>query len=184
MGEHCKEPSPHPSPACGGGSRPSLSLALIPIRLSPRCSPLLSPRLARRTYESCACAPSFHHDRNEREHAERRQRSEKLRRERRVDVELEPAVGAAGREAGLIGGLLRGDHAVEAGAEEGKYEGRRDDAERGCRGESGKPNPDQRRNEVDDPERKDRHQPQKQQITESVFATALRQPLRQWTRPA
>jgi hypothetical protein len=32
MIEHFNLPPPHPSPASGGGSRPNLSLALIPVR--------------------------------------------------------------------------------------------------------------------------------------------------------
>src|SRR5262249_11210586 len=69
-------------------------------------------------------------------------------------------------------------------ADESKYEGRGNDAEKGRRREGRKLNPDQRRNEIDDPERKDRDQPQKQKIAESVVAKALRQPLRQGTRAA
>src|SRR5262249_65949 len=98
------------------------------------------------------------HHRNERENAERHGGAEKLRRERRLHVEFEPAIGAARREAGLVGGLLRGDHAVEAGADEGKREGDGDDAERGRRHEGRERDPAQRRNEVDEPEWKDRHQ--------------------------
>ena len=44
--------------------------------------------------------------------------------------------------------------------------------------------PAQRRNQIDQPERKDRHQPQEQQIAEGVGAKALRQLLRQRPRPA
>src|SRR5215831_9445271 len=104
-------------------------------------------------------AQPLHHHRDERENAERHEGAEKLRRERRLHVEFEPAIGAARREAGLVGGLLRGDHAVEAGADEGKREGDGDDAERGRRHEGRERDPAQRRNEVDEPERKDRHQP-------------------------
>src|SRR5262249_56828091 len=89
------------------GSR--IILALARVRRRPRAQPL-------------------HHHRNERENTERHEGAEKLRRERHLHVEFEPAIGAARREAGLVGGLLRGDHAVEAGADEGKREGDRDDA--------------------------------------------------------
>ena len=44
--------------------------------------------------------------------------------------------------------------------------------------------PAQRRHQIDEPERKDRHQPQKQQIAEGVVAKALRELLRQRTGPA
>src|SRR5262249_60961406 len=66
----------------------------------------------------------LHHHREKGEHAKRRQCADKLRRERGVHVELEPAIGAARRQAGLIGGLLRREHAVEALAYESKYEER------------------------------------------------------------
>ena len=44
--------------------------------------------------------------------------------------------------------------------------------------------PAQRRHQIDQPERKDRHQPQEQQIAEGVGAKALRQLLRQRPGPA
>ena len=91
-----------------------------------------------------------------------------------MHVKFEPAIGAPGREAGSVGGLLRDDHAVEAGADEGEDEGRGNDAERGRRGEGREPDAEQRRNEIDEPERKDRHQPQEQQIAESVGAKTAR----------
>src|SRR5262249_1591202 len=42
-----------------------------------------------------ARAQPLHHDRNERENPQRHKRAEKLRRERRLHVELEPAIGAS-----------------------------------------------------------------------------------------
>src|SRR5262249_18649632 len=83
---------------------------------------------------ACAVARAqpLHHHRNERENAERHEGAEKLRRERRLHVEFEPAIRATRRKAGLVGGLLGGDHAVEAGTDEGKCEGDGDDTEGGA----------------------------------------------------
>src|SRR5262249_58013046 len=41
-----QQPPPHPSPACGGGSRPSLSLAFTPFRSGALQHHLLSPESA------------------------------------------------------------------------------------------------------------------------------------------
>src|SRR5262249_56589597 len=41
-----QQPPPHPSPACGGGSRPSLSLAFTPFRSGALQHHLLSPQSA------------------------------------------------------------------------------------------------------------------------------------------
>src|SRR5262245_5973813 len=106
-----------------------------------------------------ARAQPLHRHRNERQNAERHEGAEKLRRERRLHVEFEPAIGATRREAGLVGGLLGGNHAVEAGADEGKCEGDGDDTERGRCHERRERDPTQRRNEIDEPEWKNRHQP-------------------------
>src|SRR5215472_5934071 len=131
-----------------------------------------------------ARAQPLYDDGNERENTQRHERAEKLRRERRLHVELEPAVGPSRREARLVGGLLRGDHAVEAGADEGKCEGGGNHAQRRRRHEGRERDPAQRRNEVDEPERKNRHQSQKQQVVEGVGAKALRHLFRQPSRPA
>src|SRR6516164_558556 len=54
-----QQPPPHPSPACGGGSRPSLSLAFTPFHSGPLQHHLLSPAsasAARRRLASIAAA--------------------------------------------------------------------------------------------------------------------------------
>src|SRR5262245_42515548 len=118
MTEYCEPPPPHPSPAGGGGSRPSSPPALRGMRPN---SCMIGPLAC----TPCARAQAPHHDRNEREDAERGERADELRRERRFDVKLEAAIGAPRRQARSVCGLLRGDHAVEARTDEGKYEGRR-----------------------------------------------------------
>jgi hypothetical protein len=65
-------PPPHPSPASGGGSRPSPLRVLIPPRQKAEGSRMIG---------ALACmdrarAQAPHHDRNEREHAERGERGD------------------------------------------------------------------------------------------------------------
>ena len=128
-----------------------------------------------------ACAPpsaqALHRDRQQREHAERRKREQQFRRDRGLEIEVEPAIGAAGRETRLVGVELRRQHAVEAGAGKCEGEGRRDDAERGRGHERQQPHAGERRHEIDQEEREHRHQPQEQEIAEGVLAEALREPL-------
>ena len=81
----------------------------------------------------------------------------------------EMAVEASGRETRLIGGALGIDHGVEAGAEEGENEAARNDAQRRCRNEQGRTNAGERRHQIDEPERNERHEPQEQQIAERVL---------------
>ena len=71
-----------------------------------------------------------------------------------AEIEIEPQLGAACRETRAIRGLLRRDHAVEPGADEGERERRRNDAERRRRDERRKPHAGQRRDQIDDKERK------------------------------
>src|SRR5262245_2842797 len=143
-----------------------------------------SRRSSRWTGDARARLQPLHYDRNEREHAERRERSQQLRRDRVMDVELEPAIGAPRRQARPIDGLLGDDHAVEARAQESKHEGGGNDPEEGSRGEGREPDAEQRRNQIDEPERKDRHQPQEQEVVEGVRAETVGELLRQRTRAA
>src|SRR6266481_3588818 len=105
-------------------------------------------------------------------------------RERRVHVELEATIRASRRQARPVGGLLRGDHAVEPSADKRKYEGCRNHAKRGRRREGAEAHTGERRNEIDHPERKDRHQTQKQKVAERVGAKAFGQSLGQRTGAA
>src|ERR1700716_185421 len=88
-----------------------------------------------------ACTPPqvFHYHGPQREHAQRHQRGDELRRDRGMQMKLPPAVRTPRSDTGMIGGLLRGDDAVETGAEEGEDECRRNDAERGRGGKCCKP---------------------------------------------
>src|SRR5215475_767609 len=81
-------------------------------RAASRITHYPSARVRRRP-----CAQPLHHHRNERENAERHEGAEKLRRERRLHVEFEPALLPTRRKAGLVGGLLGRDHAVAAVSE-------------------------------------------------------------------
>ena len=56
-------------------------------------------------------------------------RGNELGRGDRLEIEIEMAVRLAGGEAGLVGSVLGGDDAVEAGAEKGEGERARNDAE-------------------------------------------------------
>src|SRR5262245_23891850 len=141
-------------------------------------------RSSQRTGDACARLQPLHDHRNQRENAERRERGQKLRRDRAVHVELEPAIGASRRQAGLIGGLLGLDHAVETRAQESEDEGGGNDPERGSGSEGRERHPEHRRNQIDEPERKDRHQPQEQKVVEGVRAEAVGELLRQRTGTA
>src|SRR2546430_2736959 len=65
-----------------------------------------------------ARAHPFDDHRDECDHAERRKRGKQPRRRDHADVEMDLTVGAAGREAGAVDALLRGDHTVEARSKE------------------------------------------------------------------
>src|SRR5882672_3189094 len=69
----------------------------------------------------------------QREQTEPNQRSKERGGEQARRLEVDPAIDAGGGKAGLVGRLLRGDHTVEPGAEEGEDEGGRNDSERGRR---------------------------------------------------
>src|SRR5262245_14268117 len=142
-----------------------------------------SRRSSQRTGDARARLQPLHHHRNERENAERRERGEKLRRDRAMHVELEPAIRAPRRQARPIGGLLRVDHAVEARTQESEDEGGGNDPNRRGRGEGREGDAEQRRNQIDQPERKDRHQPQEQKVVEGVRAEPVGELFRQRARP-
>ena len=78
-----------------------------------------------------------HHHRNKCQDAKCHKRSHNFGRDRGPEVEIEPAVRSSRRHTGLIGGLLRGHDAVEAGAHEREGEGRRNHAEH-TRGHEGR----------------------------------------------
>ena len=69
--------------------------------------------------------------------------------------------------------LLRRDDAVETRAEHREGQCRRQDADGGGGDEGRQPDAEQRRRQVDQPERK-RHEPQEQQIAEGIGAEAFR----------
>jgi hypothetical protein len=66
--------------------------------------------------------------------------------------------------------------AVERGSETvseiGEHEGRRHHADRGCTNISEKPHAKQRRSEIDEPEREERHEAEEEQVAEALLLEA------------
>src|SRR5262245_55195745 len=125
-----RPPEPAPITQMSGVKQSAISCLDSTAAASPG-----SPRSSQRTGDACTRLPPLHDHRHERENAERRERGQKLRRDRVMHVELEAAIGAPPRQARPIGGLLGLDHAVEARTQESEDKGGRNDPERGRRGE-------------------------------------------------
>ena len=92
-------------------------------------------------------------------------------------MEDERAIRAARRKACGARGFLRHDHAIQAAADECKRERSRHDAEHGRRRKRQEPHSACGRNQIDQPEREYRDEPQKKQIAECILAKALGDPL-------
>ena len=137
-------------------------------------SGFMRSRVATRTHSTRCARPRIRFTRigispTTHEHGERRQQ---FGRERDRRIEHDPAIHPSGRDALLVGHLLGADGALQAGAEKRKREGRRDDADHGRAHEGAQAHAEQRRRQVNEPERK-RHQPQEQHVAEGIGAKAL-----------
>jgi len=114
--------------------------------------------------------PPFHHNRHKREQTEPDKCRYQLRRKHIRRVEDHLAIVFAGGDALVKRIFLRRNHAVESHAGQCKYEDCRDDTDHGCGNEWPEPHARKGRHEIDQEKWKHRHQPQKEEIAEGIFA--------------
>src|SRR4051812_13698812 len=117
-----------------------------------------------------AGAPSFHYDRDERDGAERHGGANQLRRNDHAEAEVELAIGGTRGKTFPIDLARRGEHTVEPRPQERKCEGRRHDADCRSGDKCRRLYPAERGRKIDQEEWKCRHEPQEQEIVESIGA--------------
>src|SRR3954463_1165165 len=106
-----------------------------------------------------AHAPRYYWD--QRKNAEQPERREQFQRRAGVRINIEPAIGASGGETRPEAGQLGGDDVLQACSQKCEHEGRGQDADGSCGHERLQPNARKGGNKIDQPERKERYQPQK-----------------------